>query len=194
AVESGHQSVCADYRRGGRPCKRGAEPGLPPLGPAPLPVLLHGLLAKDLEPEESGGCGGGQLHLAARLPACLPHSHPALPCVLVKAGVDQRILLWRPNPDAGQEQAHQADDLTTLHAGLAGPGTPATTSASFTLLAVCVWELGTGAPRQQAPLVSKACKQVVRKAAVSRDARIIIAATEDGKLWRWDRRNDGSLE
>ncbi|KAL6755878.1 polycomb group protein [Haematococcus lacustris] len=140
-------------------------------------------------------------------------------------GVDQRILLWRPNPDAGQEQAHQADNVTTLYAGLAGPGTPATTSASFTLLAVlslpdscmwwvkfdldaglstlacgnragkvCVWELGTGTPRQQAPLVSKACKQVVRKAAVSRDAHIIIAATEDGKLWRWDRRNDGSLE
>ncbi|KAJ9517584.1 hypothetical protein QJQ45_025080, partial [Haematococcus lacustris] len=115
-------------------------------------------------------------------------------------GVDQRILLWRPNPNAGQEQAHQADNVTTLYAGLAGPGTPATTSASFTLLAVlslpdsCMWWVKFDLDAGLSTLACGNRAGKVRKAAVSRDARIIIAATEDGKLWRWDRRNDGSLE
>ena len=36
-------------------------------------------------------------------------------------------------------------------------------------------------------LKSSACSFAVRQTAVSADARTVLAVTEDGSLWRWDR-------
>ncbi len=65
------------------------------------------------------------------------------------------------------------------------PGTPAgaTGAAGMQLHDVH----GAGGAGAGAVLRSSACACAVRQTAVSADARTVLAVTEDGSLWRWDR-------
>uniref|UniRef100_A0A383VZL4 Uncharacterized protein n=1 Tax=Tetradesmus obliquus TaxID=3088 RepID=A0A383VZL4_TETOB len=52
---------------------------------------------------------------------------------------------------------------------------------------VYVWQPGLGRTHRPTALVHKQCNCVIRQTAVSLDASMVIASTDDGHLWRWDR-------